>query len=353
MLDVSRELDERFELMAVDPVTWLETGSVSNVKSCTVTRDSESNTIESESLEVYGDLPEGYYRAYWVTVQDGVESREPVATFMAMCPTVKHDGKTEQRTINGYSPLMEADRSGPHAGWFVPEGYDIAQSAADAVRDHSRAQVDEPAQSRALEEAYVSDGTESWLEFAVNLLAKASMHFEVDPWGKVCCAPDYLGVPSTVHTYSETNSTVLLSGGLENTADWYDVPNVVRVVWSSGDKTKTAEAVNNDKNSPVSTVNRGYEVLQRESNPNELPDTPVQADLDLMAATLLEKASSVSREIRFEHPYDGGGLHDGTMIDFPSIGVRGPATVKWQAIKMETGCTVEEVDSIDERLWSR
>lgn len=355
MLDVTRELKERFELMSVDPSTWLETGKVANVKSCTVTRDSESSTIETESLEVYGDLPDGYYRAYWVTVQDGVESREPVATFMAMSPSVKHDGKTEQRTANGYSPLMEAERSGPDAGWFVPAGEDVAKAAAAIIRDHSRARVAEPAQSLSLEEAFVSDGTENWLEFAIALLSKAAMHFELDPWGEVSCAPDYFGVPTAANSYSESNSTVVISGGLENKADWYEVPNVVKIVWSSGssDEGLSSEARNDDPNSPVSTVNRGYEVVHKDTNPDGLPDAPVQADVDLLAETTLESLSSVSREIHFEHPYDSGRLYDGNMLDFPSIGIRGPATVKWQAIKMETGCTTEQVDSIDERLWSR
>ena len=358
-LDVSRELDERFELVAIDPATWLETGAVSNVQECTVTRDASSETLESATVEVYGDIPNGYYRAYWISKQRRVEGREPVATFFATCPEVTHDGKTEKRSCQGYSPLMEPSKAGPEAGWFVPANSDIAQSAADIIRAHCRAPVEEPSVGLSLDEAFVADGTESWLSFAASLLSKAAMHFEIDPWGRVSVAPDLLGAPKATHSYSEDSSTIVLSGGLRNKADWYDVPNVVTVIWSSSGNddddpdTLTGEARNDDPNSPVSTVTRGYEVTNRETNPDGLPDIPSQEDVDLMSEMLLEQRSSVAREIGYEHPYNGSRLGEGVMLDFPSVGAHGPATVTWQAIKMQTGCTVEEVASMNERLWTR
>ena len=357
-MDATRELSERFEMRSVDAATWLESGTVSNVESCKITRDSDSDTLESASVNVKGELPDGYYRVYRIAVQDGVESREPVATFLAISPKVEHDGKTVERSAKGYSPLMEPSRSGPVAGWFVPSGTDAAQAAYDALRTHCSAPVEVPAASSDIAEAYVADGSDSWLDIARAMLSKVAMHLDIDAWGRISFAPDSMGTPSAQRRYSEDSSTVLVSGGLSSEADWYDVPNVVEVTWSVSSNptqgqpsTRTAVAINDDPSSPVSTVSRGYEVRVRESNPDTLPDYPSDNDVQLVAETRLRELSRVAREVSYEHPYDGGRVGDGVMLDFPSIGVRGPATVVWQAVKMQTGCTVEETAAIDERLY--
>ena len=110
----------------------------------------------------------------------------------------------------------------------------------------------------------------------------------MDPLGQLLFEP-VVDVASLqpVWIYNDDNSSILLPS-LKDNRDLYGVPNVVEVVYSSNDKMMFSRIVNDDPNSPISTVNRGREVIHRENNPS-ISGTPTQEYLDIYAKQLLQK----------------------------------------------------------------
>ena len=134
--------------------------------------------------------------------------------------------------------------------------------------------------------------------------------------------------------------------------DLYGIPNVVEVVCSTGTKEYTARVVNNDPNSLTSTINRGREILYRDTNPN-LVGFPTEDQIDEYAKLLLEKLSSVEYEITYTHGYCPVRVGDAVRLNYKKAGLEGiKAKVTKQSIKCENGCSVNETAVFTKKLWN-
>ena len=70
MPDWSASMQQTFEYYIVDPGTWKETKLLDNVKTCTINRDSDTETLGSATIDVTDLVGECYIRAYLVTIQN-------------------------------------------------------------------------------------------------------------------------------------------------------------------------------------------------------------------------------------------------------------------------------------------
>ena len=52
MPDWSASMQQTFEYYVVDPITWRDTEKITNVKSSSITRDSDAETLGSASIDV-------------------------------------------------------------------------------------------------------------------------------------------------------------------------------------------------------------------------------------------------------------------------------------------------------------
>ena len=84
MADWLSSMQQTFEYYTVDPKTWANVKLIDNVKSCTITRDAEAETLGSATFDIIESLGESYIRAYLVTIQNGVKERHPLGTFLIM-----------------------------------------------------------------------------------------------------------------------------------------------------------------------------------------------------------------------------------------------------------------------------
>ena len=67
MPDWSSSMQQTFEYYTVDPDTWQNVKLIDKVKSCTINRDSEAETLGSATIDITETLGECYIRVYLVT----------------------------------------------------------------------------------------------------------------------------------------------------------------------------------------------------------------------------------------------------------------------------------------------
>ena len=133
--------------------------------------------------------------------------------------------------------------------------------------------------------------------------------------------------------------------------DIYGIPNVVEVIYSTGADIYTARVVNDDPNSPISTVNRGREIIHRVTNPS-VSGNPTERYITEYAEQLLKSLSSVEYTITYTHGYCGTRLGDCVRLNYTKAGINDvKAKIISQNIKCESGCQVTEKAVFTNKLW--
>ena len=112
-----------------------------------------------------------------------------------------------------------------------------------------------------------------------------------------------------------------------------------------------SKVVNDDPDSPISTVTRGREIVQRVTNP-ELVGIPTQAQLNDYAKQTLRDLSTLEYTLTYTHGYCPVRVGDCVRINYRRAGlINQNAKVIRQNIKCETGCQVEETAVYTRSLW--
>ena len=301
-IDWSESMEQSFEYYEVDPNTWKDIRKIENVKSCSIDKDESSDTLGSASISIVDTLGETYIRAYLLIRQNGNNFRVTLGTFLVQTPSSNFDGKNRNVTMDCYTPLLELKENPPPLGYTLMKGENIMERAYEICRENCRAPVVETKLEKVLEANFVSNTDDTWLVFLQDLLAQAKYKFYLDEEGKILFAPiQKLEQLKPVWTFNDDNSSILYPDiNLEH--DLYGIPNVVEVVCSTGTEMYTARIVNDDPNSPTSTVNRGREILYRETSPN-IQGIPSIEQINEYAEALLEELSSVEYQVSYKHGY--------------------------------------------------
>ena len=82
MPDWSSSMQQTFEYYVVDPGTWRDVKLLDNVKSCSIQRDSEAETLGSATIDITASLGECYIRIYLVVIQNGLTEKIPLGTYL-------------------------------------------------------------------------------------------------------------------------------------------------------------------------------------------------------------------------------------------------------------------------------
>ena len=153
-----------------------------------------------------------------------------------------------------------------------------------------------------------------------------------------------------VWTYNDDNSSILYPDfNMEH--DLYGIPNVVEVVYSNGPDYYYHKVVNDDPNSPISTVNRGREIIYRDSNPS-LPGIPTEDQIKIYAEQTLRNLSSIEYTVTYSHGYCPVRLGDCVRLNYSRAGISNvKAKVISQSIECSAGCKVTEKAVFTNRLW--
>lgn len=342
MVDWTASMDQTYEYYVVDPNTWMDGKKLSNVKSCTISRDSTAETLGSATIDVTESVGECYIRVYLVTIQNGVTDRHPLGTFLVQTPSSSFNGKVRNVSMDAYTPLLELKENPPPLGYSIQKGENIMNSAQMIAREHARAPIVGVKSSDILHTDFVANSNDTWLSYLKDLIANAKRSFDLDEMGRILFAPNqYIASMQPVQTYNDDNSSILYPDfSIEH--DMYGVPNVVEVVYSKNSEYYFARSVNNDPNSPVSTVNRGREITLRITDPN-VTGIPTQHNIQEYADLYLRDVSTLEYTVTYTHAYCPVRLGDCVRLNYSRAGITDvKAKVVSQTIKCETGCPVTE-----------
>lgn len=351
MADWTSSMQQTFEYYTVDPGTWKDVERIDNVKSCTITRDSEADTLGSATFDITESLGECYIRVYLVTIQNGVKERHPLGTFLVQTPSSSFDGKIRDISMDAYTPLLELKENQPPLGYSLFKESNIMDYAYLLSREHARAPIVKTQCDTNLYYDFVADVNDTWLTFIKDLISNAKYTFALDELGRILFAPKQdTASLQPVWTYTDDNSSILYPE-LTMDHDLYGIPNAVEVVYSNGSDSYYAKVVNDDSNSPISTINRGREIIYRDTNPNIIGN-PTEDQIKEYAEQLLRDLSTVEYSVTYSHGYCPTRLGDCVRLNYSRAGLNGvKAKVVSQSIKCEPGCPVTEKAVFTTKLW--
>lgn len=351
MPDWTKSMQQTFEYYIVDPGTWMDIKPINTVTESTIERDLTAQTLGSASISLEESLGECYVRTYLVTIQNGIEERHPLGTHLLQTPLSGFDGKAKTVTVDAYTPLIELKENVPPLGFSILKGDNIMDRAVKLVRNYARAPAVEAKCDTTLFDNFVAVTDDNWLSFIIDLMSNAKYKFTLDERGRILFAPDQdTASLRPVWTYTDDNSSILYPE-LSLDHDLYGVPNVVEVIYSTNSSHYYARVVNDDPNSPISTVNRGREIVHRVTDPDLIGD-PTEKQIDEYAHQLLRELSSLEYTISYTHGYNGVRIGDCVRFNHERAELFDvKAKVITQSIKCTPGCPVTETAIFTKNLW--
>lgn len=352
MIDWTKSMQQTFDFYVVDPETWGNKTKLELIKSCSISRDADNETLGSSSIDSTELLDECYVRTFLICNQNGIKYQFPLATHIVQTPDEKYNGRVKEITMDSYTPLLELKDNKPPYGYFVPKGANIMDTAFELISDHCRAPVVKINDGQTLVSDFVADfDNDTWLSFLTDLISIANFKFDIDEMGRILFAPKKEASTMTpIWTYDDSNSSILYAD-VTLSRDLYGVPNVVEVLFSTENFFRVGVAINDDDSSPISITNRGRRVVHRVSNPEGLQN-PSQDQIDNYAKELLRSLSTLEYTISYSHGYCPVRVGDCVGFDYKRADLRDiRALVKSQTISCSAGCKVDEKAVFTTKLW--
>ena len=357
MPDWSLSMQQTYEYYIVNPETWKDTRQINVVKSSTINRDSEAETLGSATFEVTESVGECYIRVYLITIQNGVKEKHALGTFLVQTPATSFDGKIRNISMDAYTPLLELKEKQPPIGYAIVKSKNtendesIMEHAYKLTQEATRAPVVPASCDTKLVNDFVAETNDTWLSFISDLIKNAKYKLALDELGRVLYAPDQdTASLQPVWTYDDSNSSILYPS-ISMDHDLYGIPNVVEVIYSNDSKQFYSKVSNDDENSPTSTVNRGREIIYRVTDPGFV-GIPTSNQLDEYAERLLKELSTIEYTITYTHGYCPVRLGDCVRLNYKRAGLKDiKAKVISQSIKCEPGCPVTEKAVFTTKLW--
>lgn len=350
MIDWTKSMQHTYEYYVVDPGTWKDIQLLDNVKTASISRDSEADTLGSATIDVTNSVGECYIRTYLIAIQNGVKYKIPLGTHLVQTPSSSYDGKIRDVSMDAYTPLIEFKENPLPLGYFLQKGDNIMESAYMIARERVRAPVVPAKCDETLQTDFVADTDDTGLSFTKDLIANAKYEFDLDEMGRILFTPKQdTASLQPVWTYTDDDKSILYPE-LTMNHDLFGIPNVIEVVHSNTDFGPVS-VVNDDENSPTSTVNRGREIMQRISFPDAL-GVPTKGQVEEYARNYLREISTVEYTVSYTHGYCPVRLGDCVRLNLERYGLTDiKAKVISQNIKCEPGCPVSEKALFTTKLW--
>lgn len=351
MADWTKSMQQTFEYYTVDPETWKDVKRIDNVMSCTISWDAEAETLGSATIDISESLGECYIRIYMITIQNGVREKHPLGTFIVQTPSENFDGKMHSVSMDAYTPLLELKESPPPLGYSILKKENIMDAARRICQNYARAPVVEARCDETLNFDFIANTSDTWLSFVIDLIANAKYTFALDELGRILFSPKQdTASLQPVWTFDDDNSSILCPE-ISMDRDLYGIPNVVEVIYSTGNDVYYARAVNDDSNSLISTVTRGREIIHRVTNP-EISGSATEKQIQEYAEQLLKEMSTLEYTVSYTHGYCPVRIGDCVRINYGKAGISGvKAKVISQSIKCQSGCLVTEKAKFTTKLW--
>ena len=346
-------MQQTFEYYIVDPGTWKDYKKINTVISSNISRDLEAETLGSASINITESIGECYIRIYLVTIQNGIREKHPLGTYMVQTPSYSFDGKVQNIMMDAYTPLIELKEKHPPLGYSVLKNENIMERAYVILREQMRAPIIQTNKSTVLHSHFVANLDDTWMRFMIDFIANADMSFELDELGRVLFSPKQdVASLQPVWTFDTSNSSILYPN-FNIDHDLYGIPNEVEVVYSDGAFSTSVTVVNDDPNSPVSTVNRGRRITHRVTNPDIIGNPTVEY-VKQYATRILKNMSTIEYTVSYMHGYCPVRIGDCVRLNYEAAGIRNKkARIISQTIDCVPGCPVTEKAVFTTNLWGR
>ena len=364
MPDWSKSMEQSYEYYTVEPTTLADVKRVDVVKSASFSRDGDTETLGSATVDVTDSFGESYIRGHLKTIQNGVTEKFPLGTVLVQTPSSTFNGNITNVSMDAYTPLIELKEKRPPLGYTVRKGTRIMDAAYRIVRENARAPVNpiDPTfvtngdgelvdESPTLQYDFVANTNDTWLSFVIDLIANARYELGLDELGNILFVPiQEIESLQPVWTYDDGNSSILYPE-LTMDHDLYGIPNVLEVVYSYGGDYKEAVAKNEDPNSPTSIVNRGREIPYRDTEPS-LAGYVTQAQIQAYAERKLREMSTIEYTVSYTHGYCPVRVGDCVRLNYEKAGIKNiKAKVVSQNVKCKLPCEVSEKAVFTTKLW--
>lgn len=346
MIDWTKSYESVWRVFRVDASTWSDAEQVRGVDSISVTRScaTDKPMLESGSMTITGDAFErGYYRVVMNAVQGAQSQRVDIATLL--CESTKNTSNygTRQFSVSCNSVLYPASTQSVLDGLYVPAGANCAEFAASMLRSCVKAPVNVMGDGYTLTEHYWFEFGTRILDAVWTLLNLGGYVLQIDGRGEIAVKPQ----PTESALTLDGANVALLGAAVTNVMDTSDVPN--RYIAKSD--RAVVIAVNNDPDSPVSTIARGYYY-------DEVDDSPATIGTETLADYAVRRLEELSTGISDVRTYTReyypdvypGDLITGTL---DSIGVNGTMRVVNQSLTCNQGVTVSEQAAKEVKLWQQ
>lgn len=333
----SQSYSASWRIFRVNRKTWADAEMLKNVDKVSISRTADGNLLESGGLDVTGEFDADYYRIVMTAEQGGESARVDVATLFFDSSGGEDDyGRTAYK-VDGYSVLRPADTTAILIGEYAPAKADGANYAANLLRGAINAPVHVEG-SFELNDHVVFELGSSVLEAVWSILEAGDFVIQIDGRGEVHIKPK----PKEPSLIINNSSKRILFNSIDFEANKADIPNRYIVI----DDNHITTAVNDDVNSEVSTVRRGFFVDTVDTSPTLTDNETLSgyAKRKLREASILKDVKSYKREYAPNvYPY--------SLIRASVSSLFGDLRVESQSIDCSNGITVTEKASREIHLW--
>lgn len=336
-MDWSKSYAATWRVFKVNRRTWADGEMLKSVDNVSISRTADGQLLESGSMELTGAFEEGYYRIAMTANQGGELQRVDVATLYFEETGGNEDYGRTKHSVNGSSVLYPADTTAITTGEYAPKGVNGAEYAAELLRSSINAPV-EVEGGFTLNDYVVHELGASIIEAVWAVLDAGGYIMQIDGRGVVHILPR-----PTEPTLQINNSSVgLLSNGIDFNADKSNIPNRYIVIEGNN----ITIATNEDPESTVSTVSRGYFVDAVDTSP-----IAVNGETRVEYAQRQLKALSVLRDERVYVREYAPDVYLYSLVRASIRGLQGDLRVVSQSINCGNGITVTEKAAKEVALW--
>lgn len=336
-MDWGQSYSATWRVFRVNRNTWADAEELKNVDEINVSRTADGELLESGSMELTGDFESDYYRIVMTAEQGGAVERVDVATLLFDVNGGEFNYGRTAHSVDGFSVLYPASTKTVIEGEFAPKGVDGAEYAAELLSDSINAPISVEG-SFTLNDHVVHEIGSSVLGAVWSVLNAGNFVMQIDGRGVVHIRP-YPTEPSLI---IDTSSMGIIMNGISFDSDISEVPNRYIVLT---DNNKTI-ASNDDPESTISTVARGYCV-------DKVDESPVPVNGETLSAYADRKLheSSVMKEVKNYTREYAADVHLYSLIRASIDGLEGDMRVDSQTITCGRGITVQEKAVKEVPLW--
>lgn len=326
--------------------TWNGTEELSGLKSLKLSNKADDSVPKLQSGTMTVDIPagesfvNGWYRIQVVaTSPTGSTTMSDMATLLFEADSGSVDYKIDTITAKGQSVLKPVEDSKMEAGVFIRRGENGGEWCRDMVLRHTPAPVVLDGGGFTVDRYYVFDSGTSVLSAVWKVLDSANWIMQIHGDGTI----HILKRPSTVSHEIGMEQGAYLTPGIDHSLDISSVINSYHAKLGY----YSATAINDDPNSPSSTVNRTYVKNEVDTNPIPIDGETLQQYVNRR----LEEESVVYKLFTYNRGFwDDVYPFDLLRINFPDIEV-GEVRVISQSIECGEQVTFEEEVGMEVKLW--